>query len=132
MLLLRCTLFLFFLVLHVPLYYFFVDSNRADKIATGPEVISPIWFLLHLGVAFEQLYSQLAFQKTHHLRNRQLRWNRQDKMNVITLYAHFLNLTFFPFAQHLYIYFHQFLIFTHVTNIGIAKRTLPPPMEVDS
>ena len=84
MLLLLCTLFLFFLVLHVPLYYFFVDSNRADKIATGPEVISPIWFLLHLGVAFEQLY----------------------------------------------IFFHPFLVFTHVTNIGIAKRTLPPPKEV--
>ena len=159
MLLLFCTLLLFFLVLHVSLYYFFVDSNRADKISTGPEVISPVRFLLHLWVAFEKLYGQLAFQYPHHIRNRHLGRNRQNKMNVVTLYAHFLNLTFFPFAQHLYILFYQlldfssqdpktifwypnnvvlalvnnmreFLVLTHVTNIGIAYRTLPPQKEV--
>jgi hypothetical protein len=160
MLLLFCTLFLFFLVLHVPFYYVFVDSNRADKIASGPKMIPQVRFLLHLWVALKQFYSQLTFQNTHHLGNRYLRWNRQDKMNVVLLNAHFLNLTFFPFTQRLYIFFQksfdfsfqdskpvfwhpnnmvltlvndmrQFLVLTHVTNIGIADRTLPPPKEVD-
>jgi hypothetical protein len=75
------------------------------------------------------------------------------------LYTHFLNLTFFPFTQQLYILFYQlldfscqdskpvfgypnnmiltlvdnmrqFFVLTHVTTIGIADRTLPPPKEV--
>jgi hypothetical protein len=159
MLLLFYTLLLFFLVLHIPLYYFFVDSNRTDKIASSPETIPPVRFWLQLRIALEQLYDQLAFQYPHQFRNRYLRLNRQNKMNVITLYAHFMNLTSLPFAQHLYIFFdqfldfpgqdpksvfrnpnkmvftlidnmRQFLVLSHVTNIGIAQRTLPPPREV--
>jgi hypothetical protein len=71
------------------------------------------------------------------------------------LYTHFLNLALFPFTQHSNIRFQkqldlsrhfpksifwnpnnvvitfidnmrQFLVLTHVTNIGIANRTLPP------
>ena len=159
MLLLFYSLFLFFLVLHVPLYYFFVDSNGADKIASRPKMISPVRFLLHLWLAFEQFYRKFTFHYPHHIRNRNLRWNRYNKMNVVILYTHFLNFTFFPFTQHLYIFFYQlfdfsfqdskpvfrhpynvilalvndmrqFLVLTHVTNIGIADRTLPPPKEV--
>jgi len=159
MLLFFHTFLLFFLVLHVSLYYVFVDTNRTYKISTCPEMIPPVWFFLHLGVAFKKLDRQLAFQYAHHLRNRNLRWNRQDKMNVVILYAHLLNLTFFPFAKHLYIFFYQlfdfsrqypkpvlrhpnnvivtlvnnmrqFLVLTHATNIGIAVKTLPPPKEV--
>ena len=33
--------FLFFLVIHEASSYFFVDSNRANKAATGPEMIAP-------------------------------------------------------------------------------------------
>ena len=159
MLLFFYTFFFFLLVLHVPLYYIFVDANRADKIASSPEMISPVWLFFHLWVAFEQLYRQLAFQYPHHLRNRHLRWNRHNKMNVVILDTHFLNLTFFPFTQHPNIFFYllldfscqdskpifgnpnnmiltlvdnmrEFLVLTHVTNIGIADRTLPPPKEV--
>jgi hypothetical protein len=159
MLLLLYAFFLFFLVLHIPLYHVFVDSNRADKIPSSPEMIPPVWFLFHFWVALKQFYSQLSFQNTHHLRNRNLRWNRQDKMNMVFLNAHLLNFTFLPFTQQLYIFFYklfdfsfkdtkpvfwypynmvltlvnnmrQFLILTHVTNIGIAVRTLPPPKEV--
>ena len=147
---------LFLLMLYVSLYYFFIYSNCADKITTRPEMIAPVRFLLHLGVALKQLYGQLTFQYPHQLRNRYLRWNRHDNMNVVDLYTHFLNLTFFPFAQHPDILFYQLLdfscqdpkpifrnpnnvIFTlinnmrqffvlpHVTNIGIAEITLPPP-----
>ena len=159
MLLFFYTFLLFLLMLYVSLYYLFIYSNCADKIATRPEMIAPVRLLLHLGVAFEQLYCQLAFQYPHHLRNRHLRWNRYDNMNVVTLDTHFLNLTFFPFAQHPDILFYQlldfsrqdpkpifgnpnnviftlidnmrqFLVLTHVTNIGIAEITLPPPKEV--
>ncbi len=159
MLLFFYTLLFFFLVLHVSLYYVFVDSNRADKIASRPEMIAPIRLLFHLRVALEKLYRQLTFQYPHQLRNRHLWRNRHDKMNVVILDAHFLNLTFFPFTQHLYIFLYQlldfssqdpkpifwypnnmvvtlvnnmrqFLVLTHVTNIGIADRTLPPPKEV--
>ena len=159
MLLLFYTLFLFFLVLHVPFYYIFVDSNGADKIASRPEMISPVWFLLHLRVALEQFYRKFAFQYSHHLRDRNLWWNRHNKVNVVILYTHLLNLAPFPLTQHLYIFFYQlldfasqdskpvfwypnnmvltlvnnmreFLVLTHVTNIGIADRTLPPPKEV--
>ena len=159
MLLIFYTLFLLFLVLHVSLYYVFVDSNRTDKVSTSPEMISPVRLLFHLWVALEKLYRQLALQYPHQLRNRNLRWNRQDKMNVVLLYAHFFNLTFLPFTQQLYIFFQksldfslkdpksifwhpynmvltlvnnmrQFFILSHVTNIGIANRTLPPPKEV--
>jgi hypothetical protein len=109
MLLLFYTFLLFFLVLHVPHYYFFIDSNRAGKIAMGPEVISQVGFLLHLWVAFKQLYSQLSFQYPHQLRNRYLRWNRQYNMDMVTLDAHLLKLTFFPFTQQLYIIFYELL-----------------------
>ena len=101
MLLLFYTLFLFFLVLHVPFYYIFVDSNGADKIASRPEMISPVWFLLYLRVALEQFYRKFAFQYPHHLRDRNLRRNRHDKVNVVILYTHFLNLAPFPLTQHL-------------------------------
>jgi len=153
------TLLLFFLVLSVALYHVLVYSNRADKIATGPKVIPPVQFLLHLWVAFKQFYGQFAFQNSHHLRYRQLWWNRQDKMNVVNLYTHFLNFTFLPFKKQLYIFFYQlfdfpsqdsktlfwnldnlifrlignireFYVLAHSTNIGIADRTLPPPKEV--
>ena len=156
MLLFFCTFLLFLLMLYVSLYYLFIYSNCADKIATRPEMIAPVRFLLHLWVAFEQLYCQLTFQCPHHLRNRHLRRNRHNNMNVVTLDTHFLNLTFFPFAQHPDILFYQllnfsrqdpkpifghpnnmiitliynmrqFLILAHATNIGIANRTLPPP-----
>ena len=159
MLLFFYTFLFFFLVLHVSLYYVFVDSNSADKIASRPEMIAPVWLLFHLRVALEQLYRQLTFQYPHHLRNRHLWRNRHNKMNVVMLDTHFLNLTFFPFTQHLYIFLNklldfssqdpksifwypnnvvltlvnnmrQFLVLTHVTNIGIANRTLPPPKEV--
>jgi hypothetical protein len=159
MLLFIYTFFFFLLVLHVPLYYIFVDANRADKIASSPEMISPVWLFFHLWVAFEQLYGQFTFQYPHHLRNRHLRRNRHDNMNVINLDTHFLNLTFFPFTQQPYILFYQlldfscqdskpvfgypnnmiltlvnnmrqFFVLTHAANIGIADRTLPPPKEV--
>ena len=159
MLLLFYTLFLFFLVLHVPFYYFFVDSNGTDKIASSPEMISPVWLLLHFPVALEQFYRKFTFQCPHQLRDRNPRWNRHNKVNVVILYTHFLNLAPFPLTQHLYIFFQkplyfsfqdaksifwhpynmvltlvnnmrQFFVLTHVTNIGIAGRTLPPPKEV--
>ena len=152
--------FLFFLLmLHVSFYYLFIYSNGADKIATRPEMIAPVWLFFHLGVALEQLYRQFAFQDSHHLRNRHLGRNRQYKMNVVNLNTHFLNLTFFPFTQQSYILFdqlldfscqdpkpifrnpynviftlidnmRQFFVLTHATNIGIAEITLPPPKEV--
>jgi len=159
MLLLLYTLFLFFLVLHVPFNYIFVDANGGDKIASRPEMIAPVRLLFHLRVALEQLYRQLTFQYPHHLRNRYLWRNRHDKMNMVILDTHFLNFTFFPFTQRPYIFFYQlldfssqdskpifwypnnmvitlvndmrqFLVLTHITNIGIANRTLPPPKEV--
>jgi len=159
MLLFFCTFLFFLLILYVSLYRLFVNSDGADKITTRPEMISPIWFFLHLGVAFEQLYGQLTFQYSHHLRNRYLWRNRQYNMNVVCLDTHLLNLTFFPFAQHPNIFFYElldfpsqdpkpifgnpnnmiltfvdnmreFLVLTHVTNIGTADRTLPPPKEV--
>jgi len=137
----------------------FVDSNSADKITSRPEMIAPVWLFFHLWVALEQLYRQLTFQYPHHLRDRHLWRNRHDKMNMVILDTHFLNFTFFPFTKHPYIflyqlldfsmqdpksvfwhpnnmvvtlvnYMRQFLVLTHVTNIGIANRTLPPPKEV--
>ena len=159
MLLFFCTFLFFLLILYVSLYHLFVNSNGVDKIASRPEMIAPVWLLLQLWVALEQLYGQLAFQYPHHLRNRHLRWNRQYKMNVVTLNTHFLKLTFFPFTQHPDIFFYQlldlscqdsepifwnpnnviftlinnmrqFLVLTHATNIGIADRTLPRPKDV--
>ena len=141
------------------LFFYFVDANRADKIASNPEMISPVWLFFHLWAAFEEPYGQFTFQYPNHLRNRHLRRNRHDNMNVINLNTHFLNLTFFPFTQHLYILFYQLfdflcqdpkpvfgypnkmilillnnmrqlLVLTHATNIGMADRTLPPPKEV--
>ena len=153
-------LFLFLLLmLDISFDNVFVDSNSADKITSRPKMIAPVRFLFHLRVALEQLYRQLTFQYPHHLRNRYLWRNRYDKMNVVILDTHFLNFTFLPFTKHPYIFLYklldfsiqdpksvfgypnnmvvtlvnnmrQFLVLTHVTNIGIADRTLPPPKEV--
>ena len=153
-------LFLFLLLmLDISFNYVFIYSCRANKIASRPEMIAPVRLLFHLRVAIEQLYRKLTFQYTHHLRNRYFWRNRHNKMNVVILDTHLLNLTFLPFTQHLYIflyqlldfsiqdpksvfwypnnmvvtlvnYMRQFLVLTHVTNIGIADRTLPPPKEV--
>jgi hypothetical protein len=153
-------LFLFLLLmLNVSFDYVFIYSYCANKIASSPEIIAPIRLLFHLRVALEQFYRQLTFQYPHHLRNRYLWRNRYDKMNVIILDTHFLNFTSFPFTQQLYIFLYkfldfsiqdpkpifwnpnnmvvtlvnnmrQFLVLTHVSNIGIADRTLPPPKEV--
>ncbi len=135
------------------------SANSANKISSRPEMIAPVRLLFHLRVALEQLYCQLTFQYSHHLRNRYLWRNRYDKMNVVILDTHFLNFTFFPFTQHPYIFLYQlldfpiqnskpifwhpnnmvvtlvnnmrqFLVLTHATIIGIADRTLPPPKEV--
>ena len=105
--------FLFFLLmLYVSLYYLFIYSNCADKIASRPEIIAPVRLFFHLWVAFEQLYCQLTFQGPHHLINRHLRRNRHDNMNVVCLDTHLLNLTFFPFTQHPDIFFYQLLDFS--------------------
>jgi hypothetical protein len=159
MLLLFYTPLLFFLALHVPFYHFFINSNCADKISRSREVISPLGFLLYLRVALEQFYSKFAFQYPHHLRDRNLRRNRHDKVNVVILYTYFLNLAPFPLTQYFYIFFYQlldfssqdpkrifrypdnvvltfinnmreFFVITHVINIVMAYRTLPPPKEV--
>jgi len=87
-------------------------------------MIALIWFLLHLRVTFKKLYRQLTFQDPHQFRNRQLRWYRHNKMNVVTFHTHFLNLTFIYNMG-------QFLVLTHVTNMGTAEITLPPTKEVD-
>ena len=71
MLLFFYTFLFFLLMLYVSLYYLFIYSNRADKIATGPAVISPVWFLLHLRVAFEQLHDRYSRSDSHRDR---LRW----------------------------------------------------------
>jgi hypothetical protein len=159
MLLTFYSFFFFLLILHVSLYLIFIYSYCAHKISSRPEMIPPIWLLLHLWIALEQLYRQLSLQYPHHFRYRYPWWNRQNKMNVVSLNTHFLNLTFFPFTQHLYILFNQlfdftrndskpifrypynviialifnmrqFLILTHVKNIGKAVRSLPPSKTV--
>ena len=151
--------FFFLLMLYISLYDIFIYSHRANKISTRPEMITPVRLLFHLRVTFKQLDCQFAFQYSHHLRNRYLGWNRQHKMNVVILNTHFENLTFLPFTQLSYILFYQhldlssqypkpifghpnnmiitliynmrqFLVLTHVTNIGIATRTLPPSKTV--
>jgi hypothetical protein len=153
-------LFLFlFLMLYVSFYDLFVDSNRADKIATSPKMITPVWLLLHFRVALEQLYCKLALQDTHHLRNRNLGRYRQYKMDVVILNTHLFKLTMFPVTQHPDVRFYQLLdlpsqnpksifgnpynviitlinnmrqllVLAHVTKIGIAVKTLPPSKTV--
>jgi len=149
-------LFLFLLLmLDISFDYVFIYSYGANKISSRPKMIAPVWLLFQLGICFKQLYGQFAFQYSHHLRNRYFRWNRHHKMDVVDLHTHFLNLTLFPFTQHSKIRLQkqldlsrqypksifgdpynvvitfidnmrQLLVLTHVTNIGIASRTLPP------
>jgi hypothetical protein len=108
MLLLLYALFLFLLVLHLALYYIFVDYNGADKKATRPELIAPVRLLFQLRVALEQLYCQLSFQ---------------DSKPVFG-YPNNMILTLVNFMR-------EFLVPTRFTIIGITDRILPPPKKVD-
>lgn len=107
MIILFVFLFFLFLILHVPLYHFLIDSNRVYKITSRPEMIAPIWFFLQCGIALEQFYRQLSFQNPHILRNRNFGWNRNYQMNMIDLHIHFFHNYILPFTQHLYVMLQQ-------------------------
>ena len=159
MLLFLCNLLFLLLILHISLYHFFVYNNCAYIIPLCPEMISPIRLLFHFRVAFEHLDSKLPFQYAHQIRNRYLRRNGYNNMDVVYLYAHLLYLTVLPFTQHFNIFLNQYFylssqytksifrnpynviitfidnmrklsIFAHSTNIGKAIRTLPPSKTV--
>jgi len=151
---------LLLLISYISLYRCFIYAYRTNKITTRPEMIPPVRLLFQLRITPKQLDSQLALQNTHQSRNRYLRGYRQNNMYMIKLYAQLLNIAPFPLAQHTNIFLNKFLdltsqysesilrnpdnviitliynmrqfpVFAHVTNIGIADRTLPPSKTVD-
>jgi len=159
MLLFFCQFLFLLLMLDVSLYYILIYAHSADKITTRPKMITPIRLLLHLGIGFEQLDRKFTFQYSHQFGYGYPRWNRQYNVNMINLYAHFMNIAFFPLAQKPYIVFNQgfhltsqypksvfghpyyvvitfinnmrkLFILTHITNIGKPVRTLPPSKTV--
>ena len=159
MLLTLDSFFFILLILYISLDQFLINANRTYKIASSPKMIPPIWFLLHIRITPEQFYGQLPFQCPHQFRNGYPWRNRHNEMDMITLYTHLLYLTFLPLTKQSYILLNQllnlsfqnaktifgypynmiitfiynmrqFLVLTHVTNIGKALRTLPPSKTV--
>ena len=150
---------LFFLIFHISLYRFFIYANCANKITSDPKMIAPIWLLFHLRIAPKQLDGQLPLQYPHQFRYRYFWGYRNHHMYMVMLNAQLLNITPLPFAKHANIFLNkildltsqypesilrypdnviitlidnmrQFPVFAHVTNIGIAERTLPPSKTV--
>ena len=96
-------------MIYVLPYGVLIKADRADEIAAGPEMVSPIGLLSQFRVALEKLYRNLTFQGSHQLGDGNLGRKRNKQMDVIILDVQLLNATFLPLAQRPDIMLDQFL-----------------------
>ena len=160
LLLIFYSLFLFLLVLYIPLDHLLIKANSVHKIAPCPKMIPPIGLLFQCRITLEKLDGNLSFQYAHQLRDRYLGRHRYQQMNMIFLHVELFYNAAFPFTKHSDVLLHQlfygpfqdtkpvlghpddvvvalidyvtcFPVFAHPTKIGIASSTSPPAKQVD-
>lgn len=93
---------LILLVLHISLYFLFIQPECAYTIPSRPKMVTPIWLLLHIRIPLKHLDRRFPLQHPHHFRYRILRRDHHDYMHVILLNIQRLQLQIFPLAQHPY------------------------------
>lgn len=87
------------LILHVQADFLGIESDGVHTIATGPEMIAPIWLLLQMPKLVENPNRASPFDRAHDIRYRGFWGHHDNEMDVIDLNIQFDHFTFEMFTK---------------------------------